>query len=57
MANHGGSREGAGRPTLGITKKVSVTLPEEVWDQLNNEKGTLSMSAFFRDLVLNRSKG
>jgi hypothetical protein len=51
---HGGYREGAGRPSLGITKKVSVTLPEEVWNEIECEKGDLTMSAFLRDLVLNR---
>lgn len=54
---HGGYREGAGRPALGITKKVSITLPDEVWQEIECEKGDLAMSAFLRELVLNRSKG
>jgi hypothetical protein len=54
---HGGYREGAGRPSLGVTKKVSITLPDNVWDEIEHEKGELTMSAFLRGLVLNRSKG
>lgn len=56
-SKHGGYREGAGRPSLGITKKVSITLPDNIWDEIEREKGDLTMSAFLRDLVLNRSKG
>jgi hypothetical protein len=32
--NHGGKREGAGRPALGTTKKVSLTLADEIWEKL-----------------------
>jgi 3-methyladenine DNA glycosylase AlkC len=38
-----------GRPSLGFTKKVSITLPDEVWqiiEQLHDNK-----SAYFRELV------
>ena len=34
----GGKREGAGRPAVGVTKKVSITLPEEVWEKIKIEK-------------------
>jgi Zn-dependent M32 family carboxypeptidase len=34
MVPHGGKREGAGRPSLGTTKKVSLTLADEIWDKL-----------------------
>lgn len=54
---HGGAREGSGRPALGKTKKVSITLPEEIWDEIEQEKGDLPMSAFLRELILNRSRG
>lgn len=50
---HGGKREGAGRPSLGTTKKVSITLPDEVWQQIEETKGERSMSAFLRDIILN----
>lgn len=42
--NHGGKREGAGRPSLGTTKKVSLTLPEEIWDMLEKRKETWGSS-------------
>ncbi|WP_454193304.1 ribbon-helix-helix domain-containing protein [Paenibacillus sp. Marseille-Q7038] len=29
----GGLREGAGRKSIGVTKKVSLTLTEEMWEQ------------------------
>ncbi|MFY0805776.1 CopG family transcriptional regulator [Peribacillus frigoritolerans] len=54
---HGGCREGAGRPSLGVTRKVSITLPDEIWNEIEREKGDLAMSAFLRDLVMHRSKG
>ena len=49
--NHGGSRKGSGRPSLGTTKKVSITLPDEVWEQLNEAKGEESMSSFLRRII------
>ena len=30
--DHGGKREGAGRKSIGITKKVSITLITEQWE-------------------------
>lgn len=42
-----------GRPTLGVTKKVSVTLPEEVWEYIE-EQG--NKSAFFRILATEEYK-
>ncbi len=54
---HGGYREGAGRPSLGVTKKVSITLPTNIWNEIEKEKGDFTMAAYFRNLALNRSKG
>lgn len=34
----GGKREGAGRTPIGTTKKVSLTLPDEIWEQIEEEK-------------------
>jgi hypothetical protein len=45
----GGKREGAGRKAIGITRKVSLTLSEEEWAELNMSGKT--PSAFFRDLI------
>lgn len=51
-STHGGKREGAGRPSLGTTKKVSITLPDDIWEKLEKEKGEQSMSAFLRELIM-----
>lgn len=52
---HGGFREGAGRPSLGITKKVSITLPEEIWSKIEEDivlSDLKSQSAYLRNLIL-----
>lgn len=53
-------KERAGRPSLGVTKKVSVTLPKDIWEMVEKEiteRGDLkSMSAFFREIMLDRYK-
>lgn len=51
-ASHGGKRDGAGRPSLGKTKKVSITLPDEVWERIDDSKKEQSMSAFLRELIM-----
>lgn len=38
-----------GRPSLGVTKKVSITLPDEVWEIIENRFD--NKSAYFRSLV------
>lgn len=49
----GGKREGAGRKGFGVTKKVSVTLPSEVWGEIEElcEKGNLNQSKVLRELI------
>ncbi|REK77158.1 CopG family transcriptional regulator [Paenibacillus paeoniae] len=49
----GGLREGAGRKAIGVTKKVSVTLPQELWDRLENdrEENRLSRSEMMRLII------
>lgn len=34
LLTRGGPRSGAGRKRIGITKKVSVTLSQEIWDAI-----------------------
>lgn len=51
-ASHGGRREGAGRPSLGTTKKVSITLPDEIWQKLDDHRKNQAMSAFLRELII-----
>ncbi|MBS4202463.1 CopG family transcriptional regulator [Bacillus sp. FJAT-49732] len=52
-------RESAGRPSLGITKKLSLTLPKDIWDKIEKEieeKELKSMSAYLRRMILNHYK-
>lgn len=53
-------REVMGRPSLGTTKKVSITLPDDIWNVINMEieerEDLKSMSAFLREMILNRYK-
>ncbi|MFK7693819.1 ribbon-helix-helix domain-containing protein [Paenibacillus sp. HJGM_3] len=37
LLNRGGPRSGAGRKRIGQTKKVSVTLPEELWEAFEHK--------------------
>lgn len=52
-------REVMGRPSLGATKKVSITLPNDIWEKIGKEisdRDIKSMSAFFREMALDRYK-
>ena len=40
--NHGGKREGAGRKKQGTTKKVSLTLSDELWAEIEDFDGNYS---------------
>lgn len=57
VSNRGGRREGAGRPSLGTTRKVSITLPDEIWEQLEDDKADKPMSAFLREIIMDFMKG
>lgn len=37
MFTRGGLRAGSGRKSIGVTKKVSLTLTEEVWGKLERD--------------------
>ncbi|MFV2051129.1 hypothetical protein ACEWK1_27700, partial [Metabacillus sp. YM-086] len=53
-------KEKAGRPSLGVTKKVSITLPSDIWEKIENEisdQELKSMSAYFRKVALDHFKG
>ncbi|PAE27939.1 hypothetical protein CHI07_17020 [Paenibacillus sp. 7884-2] len=51
-SSRGGKRKGAGRKGLGITKKVSLTLTEEVWEKIEQEcKRGKKQSQVLRDLI------
>lgn len=49
----GGLREGAGRKGFGVTKKVSLTLADELWAYMEKEcsEHQLSRSEFLRSLI------
>jgi hypothetical protein len=51
--NHGGKREGAGRPALGTTRRVALTLPDEIWEMIDQRKEELgsSQSATLRMMI------
>lgn len=53
-------KESAGRPSFGVTKKVSITLPSDIWGKMEKEildQELKSMSAYFRKIVLDHFKG
>ncbi|WP_282942206.1 ribbon-helix-helix domain-containing protein [Paenibacillus sp. RC67] len=37
LFTRGGPREGAGRKRMGTTKKISLTLTDEVWESIEKE--------------------
>jgi hypothetical protein len=53
LFTRGGLREGAGRKSTGITKKVSLTLPEDIWQEIEQacEDQNLSRSQVFRNII------
>jgi Spy/CpxP family protein refolding chaperone len=53
MFTRGGSREGAGRKGIGQTKKISLTLTEEAWQQIEElcEKSDSSRSEVIRTII------
>jgi len=50
----GGSREGAGRKGIGVTRKLSLTLPEEAWDRFDDicRASSRSKSELLREIVV-----
>ena len=47
----GGSRDGAGRPKIGSSRTVRITLPDQYWERIDEEieRGTVNKQAeFFR---------
>ncbi|MCC2684232.1 MAG: hypothetical protein K0R75_1131 [Paenibacillaceae bacterium] len=53
MFVRGGPRDGAGRKGIGVTKKLSLTLPQETWDQLEalGAQKNCSRSELLRTIV------
>lgn len=52
--SRGGRREGAGRPAVGTTRRVALTLPDEVWDRIDYEKEHqgISQAQAIRDTLI-----
>lgn len=53
MFSQGGPRQGAGRKGIGVTKKVSLTLPEALWAKFEQRSEALavSKSELLREIV------
>ncbi|CAH1056023.1 hypothetical protein [Paenibacillus pseudetheri] len=53
LFTRGGLREGAGRKSTGVTKKVSLTLSEEVWQEIEQACAdqNASRSQVFRNII------
>jgi len=53
MSTRGGLREGAGRKNIGVTKKVSLTLRDELWEKLDKHciEHKLSRSEVMRNII------
>lgn len=46
-----GARQPMGRPSLGVSKKVSITMPEEAWEWFEKEASDTSKSEVLRHLI------
>lgn len=51
--NRGGARNGAGRKPIGITRKVSLTLPQSCWEEIDRlrKRGDYSVSEIIRSII------
>ncbi|KOP68352.1 hypothetical protein AMS62_26200 [Bacillus sp. FJAT-18019] len=53
LFSRGGLREGAGRKSIGITKKISLTLTDDMWERLEKEciNSNQSRSQVIRNMI------
>lgn len=53
LFSRGGPREGAGRKSIGITKKVSLTLTDDMWERLEQDclNNNQSRSEVIRNMI------
>ncbi|MEK3792282.1 ribbon-helix-helix domain-containing protein [Paenibacillus sp. FSL R7-0204] len=53
VSKQGGARTGAGRKPIGVTRKISLTLPEECWNEIDRccGKGDYSVSEVLRSII------
>lgn len=52
-SNKGGARKGAGRKPIGLTRKISLTLPQQYWEEIDRccQKGDYSVSEILRSII------
>lgn len=55
----GGSRTGAGRKPIGVTRKLSLTLPQACWDEIDRrlENGNYTVSEMLRGIIEDHLQG
>ncbi|MBB6672014.1 ribbon-helix-helix domain-containing protein [Cohnella nanjingensis] len=53
LYSRGGLREGAGRKSIGATKKISLTLPDDIWEKLEKQgiEHRMSRSEVLRQIL------
>ncbi|OMF86687.1 hypothetical protein BK147_29755 [Paenibacillus sp. FSL R7-0337] len=53
VSKQGGARRGAGRKPIGVTRKISLTLPQEVWNEIDRScgRGDYSVSEVLRSII------
>lgn len=53
VSKQGGARTGAGRKPIGVTRKISLTLPEECWKEIDRccGRGDYSVSEVLRSMI------
>lgn len=51
--SRGGKRLGAGRKPIGTTRKISLTLPQECWEEIDRccHRGDYSISEVLRSII------
>jgi macrodomain Ter protein organizer (MatP/YcbG family) len=51
--NRGGARNGAGLKPIGITRKISLTLPQSCWEEIDRlcKRGDYSISEIVRSII------
>jgi hypothetical protein len=37
-----------------VTRKVSITLPEEYWQAIEDDRGDMKLSAYLRELIIGK---
>ncbi|MUT64815.1 hypothetical protein [Paenibacillus sp. NEAU-GSW1] len=54
IGHRGGQRAGAGRKPIGVTRKLSLTLPPAYWEEIERHCGgrqDYAVSAFIRSII------